>query len=443
METFYKSKATTAKKEKRRRSFKEAPFSRVHASIYWAVVLGQIACAYSLGIAGTAFSEAQQSLHFSDTWLGLLGAGSLIGLAGSFVMGRLADKIGRKQLLMGNMYLFTLFAAAQLVVTNPLGLSLLRIAIGLMMAIDYTVGNTLLIEWLPTAHGAKKQSNLLLYWAYGFALAFVAGYVITDWRLALASGGIFSFVTALYRTFVKIPPSPAWLAAHGRPKAAQKVITKRLGAAWRLPASLSKLKKSAVPAATALFNRHNWRATLVGSAFYATQAFAFFGIGIFLPILLASFGVKNSLISGTLYNVAIILGTALGIIVFNRLPRRWFINLTYIIATACLFAMACLGQQINSTILLSIFVLFSVVLSMSLLLDYPYTTELFSLKIRATGVGFVITMSRIGAAAGTFLLPVIVNRWGAYVTMAVCGSVLLVGTLVCLLLAPETNPDYK
>ena len=57
------------------KNFKLAPFLKVHALIYWAVVLGQFTCGYTLGIAGTAFDLAQTELGFSSAWLGLLGAG--------------------------------------------------------------------------------------------------------------------------------------------------------------------------------------------------------------------------------------------------------------------------------------------------------------------------------------------------------------------------------
>ena len=76
------------------------------------------------------------------------------------------------------------------------------------------------------------------------------------------------------------------------------------------------------------------------------------------------------------------------------------------------------------------------------MLDFPYTSELFDIKLRGTGVGFVIAMSRIGAALGTFLLPVVVSAYGSYVTMAICGVVLLLGTVICYFVAPETNPRY-
>lgn len=421
-------------------NFKRAPFLPVHAEVYGAILLGQVACGYTLGVAGTAFSAAQKQLGFSDLWLGLLGAGALIGLAGSAVMGRLADRFGRKRLLRVNMYVFALLAALQFFASAPLTLFLLRVGLGLMMAIDYTVGNALLVEWLPKKHGAAKQTNLLLYWSVGFALSFACGYLISNWHLLLASAAVLGLVTAIFRTVVKLPASPAWLASQGRTAAAQKVVQRRMGHRWRLPKQWFAPQSTDQPSWTVLFSRRYWRGTLVGSAFYATQAFAFFGISIFLPLLLAKLGLGNEFLSGLLYNGALLVGCVLGLLVFNRVGRRAFLLTTFGIATACLLAMGLFGAA-SPTLMLGLFIVFAVALSTSLLLDYTYTTELFDVKVRASGVGFVIMMSRVGAAGGTFLLPLIVNHFGAAVTMLVCGLVLLVGTVICAFLAPETNPQ--
>ncbi|MCT7876022.1 MAG: MFS transporter, partial [Lactobacillus iners] len=184
-----------------------------------------------------------------------------------------------------------------------------------------------------------------------------------------------------------------------------------------------------------------WRQTLAGTAFYATQSFAFFGINIFLPILLKSMDVTDTYLAGLFYNIATVAGPAIGIYFFNIYRRRSFLIVTFSISSLCLFILA-FGKSINSIIEITIFTLLAVILTASVLLDFPYTSELFDIKLRGTGVGFVIAMSRIGAALGTFLLPVVVSAYGSYVTMAICGVVLLLGTVICYFVAPETNPRY-
>ena len=103
---------------KEKKNYKKAPLMPIHLRVFTAVVLGQIACGFSLGISGTALSSASKYITISDLWTGLLGAGSLIGLAGSILIGRLSDKIGRRKLLMLNMYVLGFLSLTQLLTNN-------------------------------------------------------------------------------------------------------------------------------------------------------------------------------------------------------------------------------------------------------------------------------------------------------------------------------------
>ena len=87
-------------------NYKEAPIMKFHKMLFLCAVLGQIACGYALGIAGNAVTQAQTELGFNTFWVGLLGAGTLIGLSGSLFLGNLADQIGRSKLLLIDMVLF-------------------------------------------------------------------------------------------------------------------------------------------------------------------------------------------------------------------------------------------------------------------------------------------------------------------------------------------------
>lgn len=81
--------ANNLNKVKPKKNYKKAPLMPIHMRVFVAVVLGQIACGFALGISGTALSNAARYLIISDLWTGLIGAGSLIGLAGSIIIGRI------------------------------------------------------------------------------------------------------------------------------------------------------------------------------------------------------------------------------------------------------------------------------------------------------------------------------------------------------------------
>lgn len=187
------------------KNYKKAPLMPIHLRVFMAVVLGQIACGFALGISGTALSNASKYITINDLWTGLIGAGSLIGLAGSILIGRLSDKIGRRKLLMLNMYILGILSLMQLLTNNLPTLFIIRVLIGLMIAVDYTVGNALLTEWLPKGEDSKKQSHLLIYWTIGFIVSYLTGTFINGfgshtWQIILATGAIPAFIAAIFRS---------------------------------------------------------------------------------------------------------------------------------------------------------------------------------------------------------------------------------------------------
>ena len=149
----------------------------------------------------------------------------------------------------------------------------------------------------------------------------------------------------------------------------------------------------------------------------------------------------NSNLSGIIYNVCVLVGVLIGIAAFKWMSRRALLMSVFFLPAVALLGMI-LGTNLTAGIQIAIFAFFAVTLSAGLVLDYPYPTELFDIKVRATGVGTCITISRIGAASGTFLLPVLTNIGGAQLAMVVCMVILVIGGLICLIWAPETSPRY-
>ena len=50
------------KGRKKKMNYKEAPYSKFHKMLFLCAVLGQIACGFALGIAGTAVTEGKADL---------------------------------------------------------------------------------------------------------------------------------------------------------------------------------------------------------------------------------------------------------------------------------------------------------------------------------------------------------------------------------------------
>jgi putative MFS transporter len=79
-----------------------------------------------------------------------------------------------------------------------------------------------------------------------------------------------------------------------------------------------------------------------------------------------------------------------------------------------------------------LFIIFAMFNAGSSVLQWVYPNELFPSEVQATGIGFATAMSRIGAAGGTFALPVMLSAWELGPAMIVFAAICGIGLLVSI-----------
>ena len=425
-------------------NYKEAPNTRFHRTLFICAFLGQIACGYALGIAGTAVTQAQDELGLNAFWVGLLGAGTLIGLAGSLVVGNISDKIGRSKLLLIDMVCFSIFSIAQFFTSSVGLLMALRILIGLCIAIEYTVGSTIVSEWFNPKTAPSFLSKFIIYWTFGYVASFFAGLIMsnlnTDYHIIFATSVIPGAIAAIVRIACGMPESPSWMASVGRIDEADKLVASKLGAEYKVVTEEKKEEKKVSVAE--LFGPKYRRNTLVGGMFYACQVFPYFGVGIFLPILIGQLNMGDANTSNIIYDVFCMAGAFAGTWLCAKLSRRKFLTSTFFGAAIALLFMI-IGQNVSVVLTIIAFAAYALIMSIAVVMEWPYPPELFDDRVRGTGVGIVVAFSRIGAALGTFLLPILMESIGGTGTLIVCMAILILGGVVCQLFAPETSAKYS
>lgn len=426
-------------------SLKDAPLLTFHKKVFLCFILGQIACGYTLGIAGTGLAQATSALNLNSFWVGLLGSGTLIGLMGSLIVGNIVDRVGRKTLFLFDMLVFAALALIQYFINDPLILFVVRVLLGLTIAVDYTTGASLLTEWLPAEWSPKAQSLLIIFWTIGFVGSYFTGSVITgfgadNWKFIFMSSAIPALVAGIVRLICRIPESAEWLSTVGKYDQGLELVHRYIGAQYTLPPYEADNTGEKVTLAE-LFKPEYRTNTLVSGVFYAAQVFPYFGVGIFIPIIVKSMNVGDPGLVAAAYNIFVLAGAVIGVILFDKISRRAFLLSTFYVAAAGIIGMILL-QGISVYVTVTCFLIFAMGMAISVVSENPYPPELFNTRMRGSGLGFSIFCSRVGAAAGTFMLPVFMDDFGIYVTLGVCAAALLFGGFFCQKYAPETLPKF-
>lgn len=404
--------------------------------------MGQICDGYTLGIVGIALSYAAGPLGLTSYWMGLIGAGALLGiLFGSLITGALADRIGRKGLFATVILASVILSALQFFISDPLMLTALRFLIGMTIGADYTVGISLLSEWTPKKERPVVLGWLLVLWTVGYVLSYIAGFILNwigdiSWRVILCTSVAPGLITLLLR--IGVPESPAWLQRKGYTDKALAVVHKFLGPQF----GLAQLAEDAPTASWShLFSRKLRYNTLVSGVFFACQVLPFFAISIFLPLVLSDLKIENPHASGIGYNVCTMAGVLIGVWLINRISRRAFLLWTFYGAGVILTIMT-VWQGMPGYLALALLTALALVLAIAITLEFLYPPELFPTELRGSGVGMTVAISRIGAAGGTFLLPIINESFGVYASLGMCIGALFLGGIVCQLWAPETSEKF-
>ena len=420
--------------------FEDVPLRRFHLHVGFSACGGQFADGFELGIIGIAIAIAAVPLHLSAVWMGLLGGGALAGLFfGSLLTGLIADRYGRRNIFAYDMLIAAIISGSQFFATEPWQLLLLRFMLGMILGADYVVSKALLTELSPIKFRGRLLSIMAVAWVTGYSFSYVIGFVLRDtgpdaWRYMLIVSALPACCIFVFR--LGVPESPLWLIKRGRREEAIKIVFKKLGAGIALPKAVTEVSKTGGEWAE-LFSKKWRKNTAIGGLFYACQVVPYFALGTFLPKIMESLHVTDKYTGGLVYNVFLLIGAVIGMLVIDRMPRRTFLVGTFYLASAVLAVLA--FNVLGSTGVIIMFALFAFILSAAANLEFIYPPELFPTHLRASGVGLAVAASRFGSAISTFLLPVIVQNYGIQAALGACVVVLLIGTFTCQAWAPETS----
>jgi MFS transporter, SP family, sugar:H+ symporter len=214
------------------------------AAIVGVATIGGFMFGYDSGAINGTQEGLKTAFNLSEGWLGLTVAALLPGCAlGAFMAGRLADTMGRKNVMMVAAVLFIVSALASGAAPSALLLGLARFCAGAAVGAASVLSPAYISEVTPASIRGRLSSVQQIMIIGGLFGAAVANYYLTAW--AGTSTSAFWFGYAAWRwmfwvqvapailfllTLLLIPESPRFLVAKKRDAEAEAVLTRLFGA---------------------------------------------------------------------------------------------------------------------------------------------------------------------------------------------------------------------
>ena len=414
----------------------DAPLTAFHRRIAVYSCGGPFCDGYILGIIAVALSPLSADMGLTTAWQGSIGAASLAGMfLGSAVFGYLTDLVGRRVMYSVDLAVLIAASAAQFWASGPWSLLALRLLLGLAVGADYPIASALLSEFAPRRQRGMLMSAMIGAWWLGYTVSFIAGYAFAaqgvSWRWMLASSALPAAIISLLR--LGTPESPRWLFSKGRHTEARAVIERYIGGQYELEEAPPKDTSF-----SAIFQGPYLGRTLFVCTFWSCQVVPAFAIYTFAPVLLRAFGSPDPDFGAAILSLFFLAGAVPAILLVDRIGRRPLLTIPFAVTGLTLLLLAMLPSSAGAAIAIC-FVVFALFNSGSSVLQWVYPTELFPTEIRATALGFATAISRIGAAIGTFLFPIGLERLGASELMLIVAVTCAIGWIVSVRFAPETR----
>lgn len=311
----------------------------------------------------------------------MIGSVSSLGMAiGAVLFGALADRIGRKSVLLITLLIFSLGSFASAFATGYAMFIALRLIIGAGLGGELPVASTLVSESVPVQHRGRSVVLLESFWAAGWLVSALVAYFIMPqwgWRIALVLTG----ATALYGLYFRegLQESPVF-AAEG-----------------------AKQKKPFFKALAEMWNAKHWRSTAMLWVVWFMVVFSYYGMFLWLPsvMVLKGFTLIHSFGYVLIMTIAQLPGYFTAAWIIEKIGRKLTLSI-FLIGTAITafgFGMA------NGVVAL---VVWGALLSFFDLgawgALYAYSPEQYPADVRSTGSGMAAGIGRIGGIVGPLLV---------------------------------------
>lgn len=373
--------------------------------------------AMEVGMISFIVAALAKEWSLSPGQVGVLTSINSIGMAlGALLAGALADRFGRKAILMWTLLVFTIASGLSALATGFAVLCVLRLIAGIGLGGELPVASTLVSESMPTAERGRAVVLLESFWAGGWIVsALIANFVIPEygWRIAFAIGAVPAFYALYLRRAIQDPPR-----YKNNTQIKKITFREKVATVWSAP---------------------HRRTTLMLWILWFTVIFSYYGMFLWLPsvVMAKGFTLVKSFQYVLIMTIAQLPGYFTAAYFIERFGRK-FVLVVYLTLTA-VSAIAFGLATTEATILTA-----GICLSFFNLGAwgglYAYSPELYPTSVRSTGVGLATSVGRIGGVLAPLMVGMLVQREVAIsLIFTIFFVTILIGAAAVLFLGRETK----
>ena len=410
-------------------------------------IFGLVWAADAMQVIAVGFAAPSVAATFGLERPAALQIGTLFFLGmfvGAFVFGRVADRFGRRNVLLLTVAADAVFGLASVFAPSFELLLILRFLTGVAVGGTLPVDYALMAEFLPPKNRGRWLVMLEGFWAVGTIMVAVTAWLAASYGAQAPWRWIFlvAALPALIGVFLRlwVPESPMFLLKSGRQDDARRVVNRVLSANGAPTLALdTELTMAAPPegAPSSIFAPSLRNRTVGIMAVWFLVSLSYYGVCVWVPGWLANEGMGWVRGYGFLVILALaqVPGYALAAYGVERWGRRpTLMGFLLLSALACFLFTLSMSPSLVATSLL--------VMSFALLgcwgALYAFTPELYPTNLRGTGMGTASAVARLGGIFAPTLLALAFAK-GFGFAIGVFAALLVLAALALLLVRTETR----
>jgi len=424
---------------------------------------GGLLFGYDTGVINGAlpFMEKPDQLNLTPVTEGLVTSALLFGAAiGALLCGNLADRFGRRKMILNLSFLFLLASLGTTFAPNVLFMIVFRFLLGLAVGGASSMVPAFLAEMAPHEKRGRMVTQNELMIVGGQLLAYVfnaiLGVTMADtghvWRYMLLICAIPALL--LFVSMLIVPESPRWLISKGKKKEALHVLkqirdeNRAKNEYIEIEAAVerdSALKKANIKEFSTPWLR---RILLIGigvaivNQITGVNSIMYYGTQILQE---SGFGTKAALIANIANGLISVIAVIFGIWLVGKVNRRPMLIVGLCGTTTALFFIAIFSMLLDGSAALPYVVLSLTVLFLAFMqgcvgpVTWLVIAEIFPQRLRGLGSGISVFFLWIVNFVIGFVFPILLSYVGLSMTFFLFVGLGLLGIGFVYKWMPETN----